>query len=190
MLENTDKEKIAALLAKKPEKLVLSNLTDKTHAYKKTVIKKISLKGNMLYQIERFTDKQAFHENLEISEIVDKVFEMFPAVYSQMNVFGDCEQCDFKMTKKGKLLTNIHRTKPESVLLNVQGKKDEAQGSLLRKGDDAGVNRIVADAEPAASHNRKKNYLLKEGTIIPPLVDLGIFTKEGKIVRTMQDKYR
>ena len=43
---------------------------------------------------------------------------------------------------------------------------------------------------PASEHNRKKEYLLPQGEIIPPLVDLGVFTKDGKIVASMYDKYK
>ena len=40
------------------------------------------------------------------------------------------------------------------------------------------------------SHNRTKRYILPEGTQVGFLIDLGVMTKEGKIVRQKYDKYR
>lgn len=41
-----------------------------------------------------------------------------------------------------------------------------------------------------SAHNRKKNYLIGENESVPPLVDLGVFTKDGRVVHSMYDKYR
>lgn len=40
------------------------------------------------------------------------------------------------------------------------------------------------------SHNRKKRYILEEGITVPFLVDLGVQTKEGKIIHSRYDKFR
>ncbi|MBQ9445392.1 MAG: SAM-dependent methyltransferase, partial [Victivallales bacterium] len=45
-------------------------------------------------------------------------------------------------------------------------------------------------AAPSEQHNRVKNYILPEGEIVPPLVDMGIFTPDGKVVPSRYDKYK
>ena len=43
-----------------------------------------------------------------------------------------------------------------------------------------GKNKLKAEIKTQSEHNRKKNNLIQEGTPIAPLVDMGIFTKDGK----------
>lgn len=39
-------------------------------------------------------------------------------------------------------------------------------------------------------HNRKKQYIIEEGTAVPFMIHLGVMTESGKIIRTRYDKYR
>ncbi|MCL2592985.1 MAG: SAM-dependent methyltransferase [Defluviitaleaceae bacterium] len=48
----------------------------------------------------------------------------------------------------------------------------------------------VFDGVQKTSHNRTKNYILKEGLEVKPLVDLGVFTRDYKLVKSKSDKYR
>ena len=59
-------------------------------------------------------------------------------------------------------------------------------GSYKKTGGAAFVPRPAG----AQSHNREKDYILREGENIPALVDLGVFTKDLKIVRAKYDKFK
>ncbi len=39
-------------------------------------------------------------------------------------------------------------------------------------------------------HNRKKQYILEEGIVVPPLVDLGVMMPDGRVVKASYDKYK
>ncbi len=42
----------------------------------------------------------------------------------------------------------------------------------------------------AKSHNKEKNYILRQGENIPALVDLGVFTEDFRVVKSKYDKYK
>ncbi|MGI5959178.1 MAG: class I SAM-dependent methyltransferase [Massiliimalia sp.] len=75
--------------------------------------------------------------------------------------------------------------------LNAWTDEEEYSIKISKKGKVLfGKHKLAGAVKTNLSHNRKKQYLLGEGTVIPPLVDMGVFTKEGKIVQSMYDKYR
>ncbi|MEG0855146.1 MAG: SAM-dependent methyltransferase [Terrisporobacter sp.] len=148
---------INAICEDKAVKIVISNKKNKEVKYNKIVI---SLKENKkeYYQIEKYTDKQVFHENIQVEDLKDKVFDFVKEDYKQLSAWSENITYDMKISKKGKVFL---------------GKK---------KSDNA----KVADR----GHNKEKNYILKEGMQIQPLIDLGVFTKEGKVVNSKYDKYK
>ena len=66
------------------------------------------------------------------------------------------------------------------------------QAMVSKKGKASVKQKIAPKKREAAVllHNRKKRYLLEEGTPIPFLVDLGVMTPEGAIVKARYDKFR
>ncbi|MDD6037656.1 MAG: SAM-dependent methyltransferase [bacterium] len=114
------------------------------------------------YQIARYTEKQVFHENVTATGLISYLEQVMGQSYLQLNAWAKSSEHQLLISKKG---TVTYKKK----LIIPEKSKQEAS---------------------PASHNRKKNYLLEEGTDIPPLVDMGVFTKEGKVVRSMYDKFR
>ena len=145
-----------------PYKLVLSNKADKSYEYRKIeIIKSISNKKEC-YQISCYTEKQVFQKNVDLDNLVPAVEEFFPIYMKQLNAFCEDKEIAVKETKSHKLLVNTTKAKTTDV--------------LKRKTE--------------ITHNRQKNYIINEGEIVTPLVDMGIFTKEGKVVKSMDDKYK
>nr|WP_308000456.1 SAM-dependent methyltransferase [uncultured Merdimonas sp.] len=60
------------------------------------------------------------------------------------------------------------------------------KGKVTIKRKSRGGNVKAPDLE----HNRKKRYILEEGVVVPFLIDLGVMTKDGKIVHSRYDKFR
>lgn len=72
------------------------------------------------------------------------------------------------------------------------GGRESAQYVLRQRGDYKKSSSSPSLPRPGGgeSHNRAKEYILREGEDIPALVDLGIFTPDFKIVRSRYDKYK
>ena len=173
------KEQIERLLPQMT-RIIVSNRLDKTYQYRKVEVTWTTVRGKELCQIAAYTEKQVFQENVDVEELAGKLLVHFPEHLCQMNIFTEEKEYSFKMTKKGKLLTNATRLPAK-----------QSGTSKLAKTSGSDVADLADKMNSRrGEHNRKKNYILQEGMTVPPLVDMGIFTKEGKVVRSMYDKYK
>lgn len=68
-----------------------------------------------------------------------------------------------------------------TVMLKIS-KKDKVLFSEKKTASE----KIVA----SCSHNREKNYILKSGTYVPALFELGVITREGKVINSQFDKFK
>lgn len=150
--------------------LVLSNSSQKDKI-SKIKIRPVLIKKVVCYQVEEFRGKQVFHDNKTKEELLSSCQEWF------LIKSNNPEHVLFKQAQIQCRTQLIH------ILISKKGKLTVKTKNIKYVGDGQ-------DVEANLSHNRKKTYLLKEGIAVPFLVDLGVMTKEGKIVQSKYDKYR
>ncbi len=83
-------------------KVIFSNPKKKTYDYKKSVLQKIEDEG-MDYQIESFTEEQAFHKNI-VEAALEESLESLIEAYKQAQIWTEQGTYHMQISKKGKLL--------------------------------------------------------------------------------------
>ena len=162
------KEELTALLRETVDdglyQIILSNPREKDKAFK-IKIRPVMVKGRVLFQKTTYEGTKVFHDNLSSEEIIMQVEDMLESAYRQCEIEHRRCRAVVLISKKGKI--------------TVKRKQIENIGTGLE-----------ADKKLQLSHNRVKQYILKEGIPVPFLIDLGVQTREGKIVRSRYDKFK
>lgn len=120
----------------------------------------VEIKSGAKYQISKYTKTQVFHENLGKKDIASRCYDLTEGLFKQINGMSDSEEHIILISKKGKATYKVKKKADDKVVLN----KKALEG--------------------------KKNYILEEGMKIPPLVDMGVFTSDGSVVKSKYDKYK
>lgn len=126
----------------------------------KVKIRPVMIKDKLTYQAEQFSHNKAYHTNLE-PESLSGYMNGLLEDFKQIELDTEAEHITVLVSKKGKVTINKKVQK--------NGQKVSAQ---------------------VMSHNKTKQYVLEEGICVPFLVDLGVQTQEGRIVKAKYDKFR
>lgn len=177
------KKQLENLLKSRPGRLVLSAPRAKrpngdAQPYRRATLTPLEGGG---WQLEKLTATQAFHQNLAETELAPALAGLLEEYFTQLTATAAGREHSLKLTKKGKVLYSNHRLASNQRL---------AGGQKPAPGLEGGAAGPVAQAPAPRPHNRQKKRPLAEGVAIPPLVDIGIMTAEGRVVAAMRDKYR
>nr|WP_160560811.1 SAM-dependent methyltransferase [Parablautia muri] len=151
---------MSVFLSDRLYQIIISNPRKKEGAFK-IKIRPVMVKGALCFQETISKGTQVFHENHKKDELILKIISYMTSDFKQLEAESMDGKLHVLVSKKGRMMVK---------------RKGNSQEGLLQR--------------PDMSHNRAKKYILEEGKAVPFLVDLGIQTKEGRIVHAKYDKYR
>lgn len=149
--------------------IVISNSADKDRI-SKVRIRPVLIREQILYQVSEYKGTKVFHTNLGKEELLDRLPDWFEGLFHQAEITTQSSKAILLISKKGKI-TIINKIRNAGA-----------------SSDNAGA--ITGMQRESLQHNRKKNYILQEGIPLPFLIDLGVMTPEGSIVKAKSDKFR
>lgn len=150
----------------KASKIIFSNPLNKSETkYKKIAGRKIKLNNHDYIQFEMILDKKIYHENITIEKIFDYFDDTIKA-YKQADLYFDDGTHYMAFNKNNTVSYHKAKDKDKNSSANIDTPRSHS------------------------SHNKEKNYIINEGENIPILVELGIFTKEFKVINSMYHKFK
>lgn len=158
-------------LSKDLEQIIISNSSD-TNRVSKIKIRPVLLKKELFFQASSFCGTKVLHYNYGKEELLKELSNWFSGLFRQVEMKTRNDQTTILISKKGTVTVKTKQRKGKDPLWN-------SSDGLMSEG-----NRELID------HNRKKQYLLKEGVAIPFMVDLGIMSIDGNVIKSKYDKYR
>ena len=142
--------------------MTLSGTVDKDRA-EKVKVRPVLIKDVLLFQETVYRGNQVFHANMSAEEMTVKLDGYMAELFRQVQISCKEEEITALISRKGKV--TVKRKLKEAVL-----PKERTSVCL--------------------SHDRAKQYVLQEGDPADFLVELGVQTKEGRIVKSKYDKFR
>jgi len=132
----------------------------------KAVMKPVMLKKNKTWQCEKIIAGSAFHENIPETGL-HSYLERFlnENKYKHIHIITVNNIIEYRISKKNKI----------SVIKSANSAKKTKAADL-----DSKIN----------NHDNVKDYLLKEGMPVMPLVDLGVFTEDFHIIKAKHYKFK
>ena len=131
---------------------------------KKAEVRPVLLKERLLFQVSFYKGTQVFHKNYEKEELLPVMEEWLCSLFKQAEAENDEKRLIVLVGKRGSRMI---------------------KEKILSKKEN-----LCLAQKPVLSHNRTKQYLLKEGEAVPFLVDLGVMTEQGRVVHARYDKFR
>lgn len=134
--------------------------------YLRIKIRAANNSNSTAYFLEAFTEKQAFHEQKTEEELNEFIEKHAGTTFKNCVVRTDAEEITYLGNKKG----NITK--------------------LSKKLQQGATGKSAALRAIGNGQNKKKNYLISEGTPVPFMVLLGVMTPEGRVINSRYDKFR
>jgi len=141
----------------------LSNAKNKELATK-VKVRPIMHKGELCYQASSFVGTKVLHKNYTKKELIAYIMENMQENFKQLEIENVRLKVTVLVSKKGKVTVKRKMNAVEDI------------ESATKKID--------------LSHNRVKKYILEEGKPVAFLIDLGVQTPEGRIIKARYDKFR
>lgn len=154
------REKLMPFLSDRLCQITVSGPREKDGIFK-IKIRPLLLKGELVFQKTAYKGTQVFHENLSGEELLEELLHEMQGNFRQLAAESLDGSLTVLVSKKGKVTAKYKENQKNAVKMR-----------------------------PELYRNRVKQYILKEGIPVPFLVDLGIQTREGAIVRAKYDKFK